>query len=203
MCDACLSTIHIRGPKWRLVREVFYSGTLDATWLRHTYDSVMIADDDLAMAGTDIALAFRTMYDRRLALAQLSLCPKSYSWWDIVRQNATTALRYTNFCELMAPIIDTNVFVEVVLDTLIDAHLGWGLDFVWPSLLGYPNDSIAIIDDACMMHKGRIQNATGSLYATPSPYTPYVRWLDATWRLCFDLYSPLCDCRYLMPAHHL
>ena len=63
---------------------------------------------------------------------------------------------------------------------------GWGLDFFLPYVLGYPNNSIAIIDAVCMVHPGggvppppgqTGATVTGglhrqSLYDLPLPKTP-------------------------------
>ena len=39
-------------------------------------------------------------------------------------------------------------FQHVILPTLEDAYTAWGLDLVWPVLLGFPRDKIAVIDGA-------------------------------------------------------
>lgn len=31
-------------------------------------------------------------------------------------------------------------------------HAGWGLDWVWPFLLGFPPDKVAFLDDVCVVH---------------------------------------------------
>ena len=31
-------------------------------------------------------------------------------------------------------------------------HAGWGLDWLWPFLLGYPPKQVAFIDEVCVIH---------------------------------------------------
>ena len=45
-----------------------------------------------------------------------------------------------------------------------------GLDFVWPFVLGYPRDRIAVIDAVCMVHPGKQEGGKASLYSIESPY---------------------------------
>ncbi|KAL4447590.1 hypothetical protein ABPG75_004809 [Micractinium tetrahymenae] len=42
----------------------------------------------------------------------------------------------------------------VVRSTLVHSFTGWGLDTVWPFLLGFPRDSIGVVDAVCMTHNG-------------------------------------------------
>ena len=44
------------------------------------------------------------------------------------------------------------------------ALAGWGLDFVWPYLLGYPADRLAVIDEVCMYHPNAAKQPCRSLY---------------------------------------
>ena len=41
---------------------------------------------------------------------------------------------------------------------------GWGLDFVWPFLLRYPRDKIAVVDQVCMFHPPSTPNKANSVY---------------------------------------
>jgi hypothetical protein len=60
-------------------------------------------------------------------------------------------LRYTSFVEVLAPMfkLETMIFLKHTFDCNITAH---ALDFVWPKLLGYPENKIAIIDEVVMTH---------------------------------------------------
>lgn len=61
-------------------------------------------------------------------------------------------MRYTNFVELMAPTFATSLLDTLIRDTLTEAYTGWSLDFVWPFLLKYPRDKVAIVDAVCIDH---------------------------------------------------
>ena len=61
-------------------------------------------------------------------------------------------LRFTNFVELMAPTFTTNFLDTTVRETLTEAHTGWALDFIWPYLLKFPKDKVAIVDETCIEH---------------------------------------------------
>lgn len=89
-----------------------------------------------------------------LALAQPSVCrhPYSFSVHGIVYQNEDCLLRYTAFVEIMAPMFSMATLRDVVAPTLVGARTGWGLDFIWPFIMGYPRDRIAVIDDVCFYH---------------------------------------------------
>lgn len=47
-------------------------------------------------------------------------------------------------------------------------HTGHGLDWVWPFLLGYPQEKIAYIDEVCIIHprKSLQREGKASMYDT-------------------------------------
>ena len=47
---------------------------------------------------------------------------------------------------------------------------GWGLDFVWPFLLKYPKDKIAVLDDVCIYHPHSSAKSGPGLYDVKAPY---------------------------------
>lgn len=46
---------------------------------------------------------------------------------------------------------------------------GWGLDFVWPFLLKYPTNRIAVLDEVCMVHPEK-KKGSKSIYSSGAPY---------------------------------
>ena len=62
-----------------------------------------------------------------------------------------TLLRFTNFVEVLAPLMSLDTLM-LVKDTFDENYSGWGYDFLWPYLLEYPQDKIAIIDSIVMKH---------------------------------------------------
>ena len=47
-----------------------------------------------------------------------------------------------------------------------------GLDWVWPLLLGFPHDRIAVIDAVCCTHPRLQADSKQRLYSVPNPYGP-------------------------------
>jgi len=170
-CPQCIQTIAVKGPKWRLIltlstalafsnnnnnNATSSSSLLWDTVIRRQYDYVMFADDDLIMDTSDINSLFSTMKAHDLLLAQLSVCrkPGSSTWRKELLQEEDYVLRYTTFVEVMAPAFRMDFFTDVVRHTMSAERtwVGWGLDSVWPALLHYPKDRVAVIDAACMSH---------------------------------------------------
>ncbi|KAL4420071.1 hypothetical protein ABPG77_004336 [Micractinium sp. CCAP 211/92] len=85
----------------------------------------MLADDDLMMTAADIELAFEAFSRHRLDLAQLSICrqDRSTSAWDVVFQRPGSLLRYTNFVEVMAPIV-SHALLPQLRTLLEDSYSG-------------------------------------------------------------------------------
>lgn len=123
------------------------------------------------------------MREYDLLLAQPSVCEmlgSAGTWRPDLHQRPQWLLRYSTFVEVMAPAFRMDFFHDVVRGTFSKywTYVGWGLDSIWPALLHYPKDRIAIVDAACMVHKpteGGLGNAgkAHSVYAPGlSPYTP-------------------------------
>jgi hypothetical protein len=64
--------------------------------------------------------------------------------------NRSFRLRYTNFIEVMAPCFSAKALAKL-LPTFDENLSGWGLDYVWPMLLG-SQANVAIIDDVQILH---------------------------------------------------
>jgi hypothetical protein len=152
-CPQCIAIQRQQGAKFNLIYQ-FMQTPLWKDTLRHQYSSMMIADDDLIMDVHSLNIAFEIFTRYNLTLAQQSVCKvdNSYTIWDPLYQEKENALRYVNWVEIMAPIFKADFFNKKVNYTLQHAFSGFGLDSVWPSLLGYPKDKIAIIDAVCMAH---------------------------------------------------
>ncbi|KAL6776590.1 hypothetical protein ACKKBG_A21765 [Auxenochlorella protothecoides x Auxenochlorella symbiontica] len=171
-CAECSKVYRGRGPKWRLAWRL----TLLPEWetMRSTYKAIAFLDDDLIMADVGVLnTAFAAVTAFRLLLAQPSVCRAHWSFtpYETLRQRDESILRYTNLVEIMAPIFDMDFFDELVRLTLYNAHYGWGLDWIWPDLLGYPSDKIAVIDEVCLFHPESARFKRNSLYKVVAPYT--------------------------------
>lgn len=75
----------------------------------------------------------------------------------------------------MTPIFEIDFFKHVVTPSLWNAHTGWGLDFIWPYLLRYPTNKIAVLDEVCVTHTNaagqRSDGDEGNLYQIPRAYS--------------------------------
>ncbi len=116
-----------------------------------SYDWICVIDDDVA---ADLATWNRFVeiveeYD--LDLAQPALGSGSYVAHDITRQRPHMALRFTTFVELMATCLSQRAF-ELGRPYLNATVSSWGPDLIFPKLLGYPKDKIAIVDETPVIH---------------------------------------------------
>lgn len=168
-CTQCVAVATSRGAKWALVHRFLRSREYAAVAPR--YRAVMIADDDLLMRAVDVSRAFAVFRGLDLRLGQPALCSaqNSETAWPIVYRRGGMLAHYTDFVEIMAPMFDAATLAGMVVDTLTDAHTGWGLDFVWPFLLGYPDKGVAVIDVACMHHPYTKTRGSPSLYDVELP----------------------------------
>lgn len=167
-CAECVVLYRCQGTKWMLFRALVRSK--DWRVIVDTYEAFLLADDDLIMSAGVIARSFALFDAYGLQLAQPSVCAHSGSAanHETLRQRAGTRLRYTAFVEVQMPLATRETLVGVIQPTLRDAHTGWGLDYVWPYLLGYPHDGIAVIDDVCALHPAS-QPGKQSTYALKHP----------------------------------
>lgn len=78
-------------------------------------------------------------------------------------------MRFTNFVELMAPTFETHFLNTTVWSTLTEAYTGWALDFIWPFLLKFPRDKVAIVDAVCMGHSLQPQAGKKTVYDAEMP----------------------------------
>lgn len=169
-CPLCKAVYRASGPKWRLI----WGFTLLPEWqdYQKNYTAIMFPDDDLTLDLCTINTVFYLMKTYTLLAAQPSLCdaPWSFTPWKILYQQSQNILRFTTMIEIMAPTFDMDYFQNFIRPSLHNAHVGWGLDFIWPYLLHYPRDKIAVIDQVCMMHPPSTPNKANSVYNADAPY---------------------------------
>jgi len=127
------------------------------------YRAICFLDDDIDLAFGDIDRLFEVFMRRGLWLAQPSLTHDSYHTHQIVLHSPLFELRYTNFVEIMAPVMSQNAFAACI-ETFDQSISGFGLDLVWPALLGAPRDRIAIIDSVRVRHSKETDFQEGAFY---------------------------------------
>lgn len=134
-----------KGAKWPGLE-----ATLRAYWeLVSQYQYVWLPDDDLLCEPQTVARMFAVCSDLRLELAQPALTPDSYFSHVITLQHAAFQLRFTNFVEIMAPVLSVEM-LERVLPTIAGNSSGYGLDTLWPRLSEVGR--VVIIDDTPIKH---------------------------------------------------
>lgn len=115
------------------------------------YTSIWIVDDDIIMHTASINKMFRLFSKYKLWLAQPSFDSMSLAPFYITRNNPKCLLRYTNFIENNTVVISTEV-IPLLKDSFKHAGTGFGIDYVWTSILGYPENKIAVIDAVSCCH---------------------------------------------------
>ena len=134
-----------KGAKWPGLEQ-----TLIAHWdTIQKYKYVWLPDDDLLCVPEQVSRMFAICDDLQLELAQPALTRDSYFSHAITLQHTAFQLRFTNFVEIMAPVLSTDMLARV-FHTIGGNISGYGLDAVWPrfSQLG----RVAIIDDTPVKH---------------------------------------------------
>jgi len=148
---------HSIGLKWPILSKLY----LENSDLFLSYDACWFPDDDLLISSESISKMFNIFHEYQLWLAQPSLAPGSYVTFAVTAQAIKTILRMSDFVEIMCPIFSRQT-LSILAHTFSISASGWGLDSVWPKLLGYPRDRIAFIDETPVIHTRPLK--TGSFY---------------------------------------
>ena len=115
------------------------------------YDAVWIVDHDIELATRDINEMFNIFTEYDLWLAQPSYNLRTPFSWEISVNDANYRLRYTNFVE-SGLVFMSKYALTTCLPIMEFIESGWGSDFIWPKILGFPDFKIAIIDEIQCYH---------------------------------------------------
>ncbi len=137
----------VAGLKWPAIAELL----VKHRDLLMSYDAYWFPDDDLLTDGATISRMFDLFRQFDLWLAQPALGAGSYASFRITRAVYGMKLRYTNFVEIMCPLFNWEG-LRALQHTFGASISGWGLDVLWPFLLRFPKDRIAILDETTVMH---------------------------------------------------
>jgi len=129
--------------KYPALQALLGSGDLD--WSGYEY--VWLPDDDLRTTAANINGLFAAVRAQQARLAQPALDWASHASHLITMQHKGLAWRRTNFVEVMAPVFRAD-FLKTVLPTFTESRSGFGLDFLWPFLLGDAEYFGALIVDS-------------------------------------------------------
>jgi|LakMenEpi03Aug12_release.lakeMendotaPanAssembly.Ray.scaffolds.fasta_scaffold155550_3 hypothetical protein len=134
----------INGEKWHIIKNYL----IENPNLIEEYETFWFPDDDLKIDNNYINELFNIHNEYKLSLSQpASIGHTSHK----ITRPQNFKLRYTNFVEVMCPIMSKNT-LKLLFETFTITESGWGLDLLWPKLLGYPKDKIAIIDKIVIDH---------------------------------------------------
>jgi hypothetical protein len=136
-----------KGPKWSCIADLLAArpGLIDQ------YDSFWFPDDDLSVSTETLNRMFALFEGLGLDLAQPALTLNSYFSWALLLQQEGYVARYSQFVEVMAPLF-TRETLRRVLPTFSESRSGWGLDWVWPTVLAPHQPKIAILDATPVWH---------------------------------------------------
>ncbi|MBE7200125.1 MAG: DUF707 domain-containing protein [Parafilimonas terrae] len=115
------------------------------------YDYVAFPDDDVEMSWRDLNRTFEIAKCHNLTLCQPALHPSSFYSHQITVQQADKRLRFTNFVEVMFPVFSRDALGRCAGSFLL-SDSSWGLDQLWPKLLGGHQYRIGIIDAVAVRH---------------------------------------------------
>ena len=142
-----------RGFKFHLIEQMLrqFGSRLD------DYDYVWLPDDDIASSTHDINRLFALTREYRLAIAQPAIANGDTSY-RVVRLHTGFLLRYTQFVEVMCPVL-SRAALELVRPTLTANKSAWGVDWAWTRLI--PPTEMAIIDAVGVAHTRPLHSGAG------------------------------------------
>jgi hypothetical protein len=134
------------GPKWAGLRTLLNSWN---GW--RDYEYIWLPDDDIFTSQDDIDALFRFGAALDFDLYAPALQENSYYAHYITMTNQSFFARRVGFVEIMVPCFRRET-LERLLPTLdlTTTGWGWGLDSVWPKLLGY--EGLGILDGVSVLH---------------------------------------------------
>jgi hypothetical protein len=127
------------------------------------YEAVAVFDDDVQIKFEDVDKLFDIFSEFGLALAQPSVSHLSYVSWNETFQCPAFKMRFTNFVEVMAPVFARKA-LSIAIPTFKMSLSSWGLDFLWPHVIGVANNNIAIIDAITVRHTKPVDLGSGAFY---------------------------------------
>lgn len=115
------------------------------------YERVAFFDDDIMTTHQDMNELFAICRDYDLQLAQPGLSADSYVNYPMLKSRPEYILRFVSFVEFMCAVFRTDALQACAPTFQHNAH-GFGIDNVWPKLIGEPRDGIAVVDKVTVAH---------------------------------------------------
>lgn len=137
-----------KGPKWEPIHHWLAANRE----ILDRYDYVWFPDDDILTTWENVNDLFQICRDYDLQLAQPALTHDSYICHAVTKQDPNSLLRFTAFVEGMVPVFRSEALRLCMPVLQEESRFGWGHDWVFPMLLGYPPSKIGIIDACPVKH---------------------------------------------------
>ena len=134
---------------------------LESCKLMDAYEGYLFLDGDLEFDATRLSHFLSFVHAAKLDLAQPSVTRDSYCYWTMAYHQPGFVFRETSFVEVMAPYM-SRFALSKALPTFKKSISTYGLDLVWPSLVG--NKAIGVVDAFQVRHRDRVDHASGSFY---------------------------------------
>jgi len=119
------------------------------------YDYFWLPDDDILATTVDINALLDIGEEHHLHVFQPALDEDSYYSHLITLKHPSFRIRYTNFVEIMAPVLSRQI-LKNTLPLIQTSRSGFGLDFLWPQMVGELSGEngagCAIVDDITITH---------------------------------------------------
>ena len=127
------------------------------------YDYYFMPDEDIYITCDDINRLFARTREMKLDLSCPSIEESAISFpsWTIFKHQDKTDIVYTNFVEVMCPVFSKKAF-DLCLPSFNKSQSGWGIDLVWPKIIGDMGSNIAVIHSITARHTRKI--GAGNLY---------------------------------------
>jgi hypothetical protein len=145
-CAAEYTSLQTGVRKWLAIHAAMHESS--PFW---DYERIFILDDDIRTTWRDINHFLEICRDYNLALAQPSLLPGCHITHPITMQQPGSLLRFTTFVEAMAPCFTRDALRDCI-PTAQGGYYGFGIDHLWPKILGLPRNRIAIVDEIAIEH---------------------------------------------------
>lgn len=129
--------------------------------LRDSYEGFLFLDGDLEFDSGALSSFLSLVHAMDLDLAQPSVTRDSHCYWKMAFNQPAFIYRETSFVEVMAPYM-SRFALSRMLPTFSRSISGYGLDFVWPELIG--RSGIGVVDAFQIRHAERVDYQSGAFY---------------------------------------
>jgi hypothetical protein len=139
---------HLKGFKYKMLHDLLT--IVKPEWLDQ-YDYFYFLDDDIDIDTLSINRLFLLSRAMGSWISQAALSRDSFCSWPMFRQDGNSWCRYVGQIEVMSPLFEKSALRQC-LPSFIANRSSWGMDSVWPKILGYPEDKLVVFDSVIMRH---------------------------------------------------